>query len=244
MRPSSRWRAITTPPIIEPYQGAATGVGGILRDVFTMGARPIAAMNALRFGDRRTIPRPAIWSPASWLELAAMATRSACQRWAVRSTSTPATMATSWSTPSPLGLGRSADKIFLSESQRGRTCPSFTLAPRPAGTVFTAPPWRLPRVCREDSEEKRPTVQVGDPFTEKCLLEACLELMQPQALSSPFRTWAQLASPVRQWKWAPKAHLGIDLDLDQRAGAGKRRMSAYEMMLSESQERMLMVLQS
>ena len=163
------------PSYIEPYQGAATGVGGILRDVFTMGARPIACaeravasaspshpktrhlVSGVVAGDRRL---------RQFLRRADGRRRSAI--------STAATTATSWSTP-----WRSASpRPTRSSTPRppASACRSSISARRPAATASTAPPWRRPS-STTDAEEKRPTVQVGDPFAEKLLLEACLELM-------------------------------------------------------------------
>ena len=162
------------PSYIEPYQGAATGVGGILRDVFTMGARPIACLNALSFGapEHPQDPPSRLRRGRRHRRLRQFA--SACRRSAARSVSTPATTATSWSTP-----WRSASPRPTRSSTRRRpasACRSSISAPRPAATASTAPRMASAEFD-EDSEEKRPTVQVGDPFSEKLLLEACLEIM-------------------------------------------------------------------
>ena len=225
------------PSYIEPYQGAATGVGGIMRDVFTMGARPVANMNALRFGapdhPKTTAPGRRRGRPAS----ATTAIAWACPRSAARPISTRATTATSWSTPCasasptptasssrpPTGVGH---PVVYVGSKTGRDgIHGATMA----SAEFD-----------EASEEKRPTVQVGDPFTEKLLLEACLELMAEDAIVA-IQDMGAAGLTSSSVEMADKGGVGIELELD-RVPTREDGMTAYEMMLSESQERMLMVL--
>jgi phosphoribosylformylglycinamidine (FGAM) synthase-like enzyme len=130
------------------------------------------------------------------------------------------------------------DKIFYFGRHRRRQCRSSMSAPRPAATASTARPWPRPSSTRK-IEEKRPTVQVGDPFTEKLLIEACLELMATDAIVAIQDMGAAgLTSLPSRWR---QGRLGIELDLD-KVPQREDRHDAYEMMLSESQERMLMVL--
>ena len=142
------------PSFIEPYQGAATGVGGILRDVFTMGARPIAALNALRFGDPASSEARAISCRASSPASAAMAIPSACRRLAARSISTRATTATSssmpWRSASPTPTRSSTRRPKASAS------PSSISAPRRGATASTAPPWRRPNSTTRRRRSARP----------------------------------------------------------------------------------------
>jgi phosphoribosylformylglycinamidine (FGAM) synthase-like enzyme len=167
------------PSYIEPYQGAATGVGGILRDVFTMGARPIAAMNALSFGEpdhpkTRQLVHGVVEASA------ATATASACRPSAARCGFTPPTTATAWSTPLPPACR--ADKIFYSAAS-GVGMPVVYLGAK-TGRDGVGGATMASAEFDDTIEEKRPTVQVGDPFTEKRLLEACLELMATGAVIS------------------------------------------------------------
>ena len=142
------------PSFIEPYQGAATGVGGILRDVFTMGARPIAALNFLRFGEPDHPEDPRISSRAWWPASAATAIPSACRPSAAAWASTSATTATSWSTPwrsaSPAPTRSSTPRPPASGTR------SSISAPRPAATASTAPPWPRPSSTTRPRRSARP----------------------------------------------------------------------------------------
>ena len=224
------------PSYIEPFQGAATGVGGIMRDVFTMGARPVANLNALRFGAPEH-PKTRHLVEGVVAGIGTTATAPACRRWAARPTSTPATTATSSSTPCA-----SASRKPTRSSTRPRAasgCPSSTSAPRPAATASTAPPWPRPSSTRTPTRSG-PTVQVGDPFTEKLLIEACLELMARDVIVA-IQDMGAAGLTSSTSEMADKGGVGIELDLDQ-VPQREEGMTAYEMMLSESQERMLMVL--
>jgi phosphoribosylformylglycinamidine (FGAM) synthase-like enzyme len=190
------------PSFIEPYQGAATGVGGILRDVFTMGARPIAVMNALRFGDpshpkTRHLVRGVVAGIGGYGNCLRRADRRRRGQFPRRYNGNILVNALRWASPTPTrssirprrpGVG---NPIVYVGAKTGRDgIHGATMA----SAEFD-----------EDSEEKRPTVQVGDPFTEKLLLEACLELMATDARSSPSRTWARPASPPPRSRWRPRA---------------------------------------
>ncbi len=165
------------PSYIEPYQGAATGVGGILRDVFTMGARPIAAMNALRFGAPGPPKTPTSWQ-ASLRGVGGYGNSFGVPTVAAKSSSIRVTTATSSSMPSPQAL-QSPTRSFCRKPKALAFLSSISGQDRRDGvggaTMASAD-------FDESIEEKRPTVQVGDPFTEKCLLEACLELMKTGAV--------------------------------------------------------------
>src|ERR671914_291431 len=175
------------PSYIEPYQGAATGVGGILRDVFTMGARPIACLNALSFGDPK---HPKTRHLVSGVVA---------------------------------GIGMPF--VYLGSKTGRDGIHGASMASAEFG---------------ESSEEKRPTVQVGDPFSEKLLLEACLEIMQKDCVIA-IQDMGAAGLTCSAVEMGAKGDLGVTLDLDA-VPCRELGMTAYEMMLSESQERMLMVL--
>ena len=224
------------PSFIEPYQGAATGVGGILRDVFTMGARPVANLNALRFGSPdhpktrhlvsgvvagiggygNCVGVPTVGGECEFHEgyngnilVNAMTVGVADQDKIFYSAAT--------------GVG---NPIVYVGSKTGRDgIHGATMA----SAEFT-----------DDSEEKRPTVQVGDPFTEKLLIEACLELMSTDMIIA-IQDMGAAGLTSSSFEMASKGGTGAELDLDH-VPQRETGMTAYEMMLSESQERMLMVL--
>ena len=224
------------PSYIEPYQGAATGVGGILRDVFTMGARPIANLNALRFG-RPDHPRmrhlisgvvagiggygncvgvPTVGGEVNFdaaydgnILVNAMTVGVAAQDKIFYSAAA--------------GIGNS---VVYVGSKTGRDgIHGATMASADFG---------------EGTEEKRPTVQVGDPFTEKLLIEACLELMASDAIVA-IQDMGAAGLTSSSVEMASKGGVGIRLDMNA-VPCRETEMTPYEMMLSESQERMLMVL--
>ncbi|MEM8648359.1 MAG: phosphoribosylformylglycinamidine synthase subunit PurL, partial [Pseudomonadota bacterium] len=224
------------PSFIEPYQGAATGVGGILRDVFTMGARPIAAMNALRFGSpehpkTRHLVSGVVAGIGGYGNSFGVPTVGGEVNFHPRYNGNILVNAFA------LGLA-DADKIFLSEA-KGVGLPVVYLGAK-TGRDGIHGASMASQEFADDSEEKRPTVQVGDPFTEKCLLEACLELMASGAVIA-IQDMGAAGLTCSAVEMGAKGSLGIDLDLDQ-VPCREEAMSAYEMMLSESQERMLMVL--
>ena len=224
------------PSYIEPYQGAATGVGGILRDVFTMGARPIAAMNALSFGEpshpkTRSLVAGVVAGIGGYGNCFGVPTVGGEVRFHRAYNGNCLVNAFA------AGLA-DADGIFYSAAS-GVGMPVVYLGAK-TGRDGVGGATMASAEFDETIEEKRPTVQVGDPFTEKRLMEACLELMQTGAVIS-IQDMGAAGLTCSAVEMGDKGGLGIRLDLDQvpQREAG---MTAYEMMLSESQERMLMVL--
>ncbi|MBN7805043.1 phosphoribosylformylglycinamidine synthase subunit PurL [Agrobacterium rosae] len=225
------------PSYIEPYQGAATGVGGILRDVFTMGARPIAAMNALRFGapdhpKTRHLVAGVVAGVGGYGNSFGVPTVGGEVEFDARYNGNILVNAFA------AGLAKS-DAIFLSEA-KGVGLPVVYLGAK-TGRDGVGGATMASAEFDESIEEKRPTVQVGDPFTEKCLLEACLELMKTGAVIA-IQDMGAAGLTCSAVEMGAKGDLGIELNLDQ-VPVREERMTAYEMMLSESQERMLMVLE-
>ena len=224
------------PSYIEPHQGAATGVGGILRDVFTMGARPIAAMDALSFG------RPEHPKTAHLVKGVVEGIGAYGNAFGVPNVGGEVRFHRSYDgnclvNAFAAGLA-DADKIFYSAAS-GIGMPVVYLGAK-TGRDGVGGATMASAEFDDSIEEKRPTVQVGDPFTEKCLLEACLELMQTDSVIS-IQDMGAAGLTCSAVEMGDKGGLGIKLILDnvpQRETA----MTAYEMMLSESQERMLMVL--
>jgi len=223
------------PSYIEPYQGAATGVGGILRDVFTMGARPIASLNSLRFGDP-SHPKTA------WLldgVVRGIGGYGNC-----------------------IGVPTVGGEVAFDESYNGNCLVNaFTVGVLESGRIFkgTASGVGNPILYvgsktgrdgihgatmasaefDEDSESKRPTVQVGDPFTEKLLLEACLEIFKTDALVG-IQDMGAAGLTSSSIEMAGRAGSGIEIDV-AKVPRREQGMTPYEVMLSESQERMLIV---
>ncbi|MER9182498.1 phosphoribosylformylglycinamidine synthase subunit PurL [Mesorhizobium sp. M0159] len=224
------------PSYIEPYQGAATGVGGILRDVFTMGARPIAAMNALRFGapdhpKTRHLVAGVVSGVGGYGNSFGVPTVGGEVNFDARYNGNILVNAFA------AGLAKT-DAIFLSEA-KGVGLPVVYLGAK-TGRDGVGGATMASAEFDDKIDEKRPTVQVGDPFTEKCLLEACLELMASGAVIA-IQDMGAAGLTCSAVEMGAKGDLGIELDLD-KVPVREERMSAYEMMLSESQERMLMVL--
>jgi phosphoribosylformylglycinamidine synthase II len=224
------------PSFIEPYQGAATGVGGILRDVFTMGARPIANLNALRFG-RPENPRTkrvvdgVVRGIGGYGNCVGVPTVGGEVNFHAAYDGNPLVNAMT------VGIAQK-DRIFLSAAAGignqvvyvgSKTGRDGIHGATMASAEFDA-----------NSEEKRPTVQVGDPFTEKLLIEACLELMGTDAIVA-IQDMGAAGLTSSAVEMAGKGGVGIELDLDT-VPQRETGMTAYEMMLSESQERMLIVL--
>ncbi len=223
------------PTFIEPFQGAATGVGGILRDIFTMGARPVALMNSLRFGplevaNNRALLAGAVAGIANYGNSMGIPTVGGEVAFEDCYTLNPLVNAFA------LGVAP-VDRIFLAR------------ADDPGDTVFCvgAKTGRdgihgasmASAEFDEEAEAKRPTVQVGDPFLEKLLMEACLELMRGDALAG-IQDMGAAGLTCSTAEMASRGGTGIELDLD-RAPQRESGMSAYELLLSESQERMLLV---
>ena len=224
------------PSYIEPYQGAATGVGGILRDVFTMGARPIAAMNALRFGEpdhpkTRHLVAGVVAGIGGYGNAFGVPTVGGEVNFDARYNGNCLVNAFA------AGLA-DTDGIFYSKAS-GVGLPVVYLGAK-TGRDGVGGATMASAEFDETIEEKRPTVQVGDPFTEKCLLEACLELMASGAVIA-IQDMGAAGLTCSAVEMGAKGDLGIELDLD-KVPVREERMTAYEMMLSESQERMLMVL--
>ncbi|MFP1633249.1 phosphoribosylformylglycinamidine synthase subunit PurL [Zhengella sp. ZM62] len=224
------------PSYIEPYQGAATGVGGILRDVFTMGARPVAAMNALRFGEpdhpkTRHLVSGVVAGVGGYGNSFGVPTVGGEVEFDPRYNGNCLVNAFA------AGLAKT-DAIFYSKAE-GVGLPVVYLGAK-TGRDGVGGATMASAEFDDSIDEKRPTVQVGDPFTEKCLLEACLELMQTGAVIA-IQDMGAAGLTCSAVEMGAKGDLGIELDLD-RVPVREERMSAYEMMLSESQERMLMVL--
>ena len=224
------------PSFIEPYQGAATGVGGILRDVFTMGARPIAAMNALRFGEpshpkTRHLVAGVVHGVGGYGNSFGVPTIGGEVNFHARYNGNILVNAMA------VGLAR-ADSIFYSRA-KGVGLPVVYLGAK-TGRDGIHGATMASAEFDDKAEEKRPTVQVGDPFTEKCLLEACLELMASGAVIA-IQDMGAAGLTSSAVEMGAKGDLGIELDLDH-VPCRETGMTAYEMMLSESQERMLMVL--
>jgi phosphoribosylformylglycinamidine synthase subunit PurL len=224
------------PSFIEPYQGSATGVGGILRDVFTMGARPIAALNALRFGEpshpkTRHLVSGVVAGVGGYGNSFGVPTLGGEVNFHKRYNGNNLVNAMA------VGLAE-ADKIFYSKA-KGVGLPVVYLGAK-TGRDGIHGATMASAEFDHTAEEKRPTVQVGDPFTEKCLLEACLELMASGAVIA-IQDMGAAGLTCSAVEMGAKGDLGIELDLD-KVPTREEGMSAYEMMLSESQERMLMVL--
>jgi phosphoribosylformylglycinamidine synthase len=224
------------PSYIEPYQGAATGVGGILRDVFTMGARPIAAMNALRFGapdhpKTKHLVAGVVSGVGGYGNAFGVPTVGGEVNFDARYNGNILVNAFA------AGLAKT-DAIFLSEA-KGVGLPVVYLGAK-TGRDGVGGATMASAEFDDKIDEKRPTVQVGDPFTEKCLLEASLELMASGAVIA-IQDMGAAGLTCSAVEMGAKGDLGILLDLDT-VPVREEQMSAYEMMLSESQERMLMVL--
>ncbi len=224
------------PSYIEPYQGAATGVGGILRDVFTMGARPIACLNALSFGDpkhpkTRHLVSGVVAGIGGYGNSFGVPTVGGEVRFHRRYDGNCLVNAMA------VGIAEK-DKIFYSAAS-GVGMPIVYLGSKTGrdgihGATMASAEFGA------DAQEKRPTVQVGDPFSEKLLLEACLEIMAKGCVIA-IQDMGAAGLTCSAVEMGAKGDLGVSLDLD-RVPCRETGMSAYEMMLSESQERMLMVL--
>ena len=224
------------PSFIEPYNGAATGVGGILRDVFTMGARPIANLNALRFGSpdaprMKQVIDGVVRGIGGYGNCVGVPTVGGEVNFHPAYNGNPLVNAMT------VGIAK-ADRIFTAAATGignpvvyvgSKTGRDGIHGATMASTEFSA-----------DSEEKRPTVQIGDPFAEKLLIEACMELMATDAIVA-IQDMGAAGLTSSSVEMAGKGGMGIDLTLDT-VPQREVGMSAYEMMLSESQERMLMIL--
>jgi phosphoribosylformylglycinamidine synthase len=224
------------PSFIEPYQGAATGVGGILRDVFTMGARPVANLNALRFGSPGHAKTRHLVSGV----VAGIGGYGNCIGVPTVGGETdfhPAYNGNILVNAMTVGIA-DADRIFYSAAG-GPGNPVVYVGSKTGRDGIHGATMASAEFA-EDSEEKRPTVQVGDPFTEKLLLEACLELMGTDAIVG-IQDMGAAGLTSSGVEMASKGGVGVELELD-KVPMREEGMTPYELMLSESQERMLMVL--
>jgi phosphoribosylformylglycinamidine synthase II len=224
------------PSYIEPYQGAATGVGGILRDVFTMGARPVACLDALFFGDpghskTRHLVGGVVAGIGGYGNSFGVPTVGGSVRFHSRYDGNCLVNAMA------VGIAKK-DQIFYSAAS-GVGMPIVYLGSK-TGRDGIHGASMASAEFGEDSEEKRPTVQVGDPFSEKLLLEACLEIMGRGCVIA-IQDMGAAGLTSSSTEMGAKGDLGVTLELDH-VPCREEGMSAYEMMLSESQERMLMVL--
>ena len=224
------------PSFIEPYQGAATGVGGILRDVFTMGARPIANMNALRFGSpdhpkTRHLVSGVVAGIAGYGNCGGVPTVGGEVNFHASYNGNILVNAMT------VGLAKQ-DKIFYSAAA-GAGNPVVYVGSKTGrdgihGATMASAEFDA------NSEEKRPTVQVGDPFTEKLLIEACMELMATDAIQS-IQDMGAAGLTSSSFEMASKGGMGVELEME-KVPQREEGMTPYEMMLSESQERMLIIL--
>jgi len=224
------------PSYIEPYQGAATGVGGIMRDVFTMGARPIANMNALRFGapdhpKTRHLVAGVVSGIGDYGNCMGVPTVGGETNFDARYNDNVLVNA--------MTVGLVDTKRIFKSAAKGVGLPVVYVGSK-TGRDGIHGATMASAEFDEASAEKRPTIQVGDPFTEKLLLEACLELMQEDAIVA-IQDMGAAGLTSSSVEMADKGGVGIELNLD-RVPTRETSMTAYEMMLSESQERMLMVL--
>jgi phosphoribosylformylglycinamidine synthase subunit PurL len=224
------------PSYIEPYQGATTGVGGILRDVFTMGARPIACLNALSFGapghpKTRALVSGVVAGIGGYGNSFGVPTVGGEVRFHTRYDGNCLVNAMA------VGIAEK-DKIFYAAAS-GVGMPIVYLGSK-TGRDGIHGATMASAEFDDDSDEKRPTVQVGDPFAEKLLLEACLEIMAKDCVIA-IQDMGAAGLTCSAVEMGAKGDLGVTLELDD-VPCREAGMSAYEMMLSESQERMLMVL--
>jgi phosphoribosylformylglycinamidine synthase subunit PurL len=224
------------PSFIEPYQGAATGVGGILRDVFTMGARPVALLDSLRFGSpdhprTRHLVAGVVAGIGGYGNCVGVPTVGGeCEF-------DPSYNGNILVNAMCVGIAR-ADRIFYSAAAGPGNAVVYVGAKTGRDGIHGAT--MASAEFGGDAAEKRPTVQVGDPFTEKLLIEACLELMATDAIVA-IQDMGAAGLTSSSVEMAGKGGLGVALDLD-RVPVREQGMTPYEIMLSESQERMLMVL--
>lgn len=224
------------PSFIEPYQGAATGVGGILRDVFTMGARPIANLNALRFGSlehpkTRFLLNGVVAGIGGYGNCVGVPTVGGeCQFH-------PSYNGNILVNAMSVGLAKK-NKIFYSAATSVGSPVVYVGSKTGRDGIHGAT--MASAEFDDESDSKRPTVQVGDPFAEKLLIEACLELMESDAILS-IQDMGAAGLTCSSLEMAGKGGTGIELHLEQ-VPVRETGMTPYEIMLSESQERMLMVL--
>tara|TARA_B100000941_G_scaffold269096_1_gene226152 strand:+ start:641 stop:2833 length:2193 start_codon:yes stop_codon:yes gene_type:complete len=224
------------PSFIEPYQGAATGVGGILRDVFTMGARPIALMNSIHFGSpenkkTKNLLNGVVSGIGGYGNSVGIPTVGGETKF--NSTYNENILVNA------MAVGHAnKNKIFYSKAKGLNKSVVYVGSKTGRDGIHGAT--MASAEFDDDSEEKKPTVQVGDPFTEKLLLEACLELMKYNSIIS-IQDMGAAGLTSSSVEMASKGKLGIELNLN-KVPCRETNMTPYEMMLSESQERMLIIL--
>ncbi len=225
------------PSYIEPYQGAATGVGGILRDVFTMGARPIALLNSIHFGSpshpkTKSLLNGVVSGIGGYGNCIGIPTVAGETKFNETYNENILVNA--------MAVGHAKkDKIFYSKAKGLNKAVVYVGSKTGRDGIHGAS--MASAEFDENSEEKKPTVQVGDPFTEKLLLEACLELMKDDSIIA-IQDMGAAGLTSSSVEMASKGSLGIELDLD-KVPCREENMTPYEMMLSESQERMLIILE-
>jgi len=226
------------PSFIEPYQGAATGVGGILRDVFTMGARPIATLNSIHFGNpnhpkTKNLLNGVVSGIGGYGNCIGIPTVGGEVKFDSSYNENILVNAMA------VGLVKK-DKIFYSKAQ-GVNQPVIYVGSKTGRDGIHGASMASAEFDK-NAEDKRPTVQVGDPFTEKLLLEACLELMKDDSIIS-IQDMGAAGLTSSSVEMASKGNLGIEINLN-KIPCREEKMTPYEMMLSESQERMLLILKS
>ena len=224
------------PSFIEPYQGAGTGVGGILRDVFTMGARPIATLNSIHFGN------PAHPKTKNLLSGVVSGIGGYGNCMGIPNVGGEVKFNSSYNqnilvNAMAVGLVKK-NKIFLSKAE-GIDKPVIYVGSKTGRDGIHGASMASAKF-EDNVDEKKPTVQVGDPFTEKLLLEACLELMKDDSIIS-IQDMGAAGLTSSSVEMASKGNLGIEIDLE-KVPCREENMTPYEMMLSESQERMLLIL--
>ena len=225
------------PSYIEPYQGAATGVGGILRDVFTMGARPIALLNSIHFGSpdhpkTKSLLNGVIAGIGGYGNCIGIPTVAGETKF--NSTYNDNILVNA------MAVGHAKkDKIFYSKAKGLNKSVVYVGSKTGKDGIHGAS--MASAEFDDNSEDKKPTVQVGDPFTEKLLMEACLELMKDNSIIS-IQDMGAAGLTSSSVEMASKGDLGIELQLD-KVPCREENMTPYEMMLSESQERMLIILE-
>ena len=225
------------PSFIEPYQGAATGVGGILRDVFTMGARPIALLNSIHFGSpshpkTKSLLNGVVSGIGGYGNCIGIPTVAGETKF--NDTYNDNILVNA------MAVGHAEkNKIFYSKAKGINKSVVYVGSKTGRDGIHGAS--MASAEFDENSDEKKPTVQVGDPFTEKLLLEACLELMKDDSIIA-IQDMGAAGLTSSSVEMASKGSLGIELILD-KVPCREENMSPYEMMLSESQERMLIILE-
>ena len=225
------------PSYIEPYQGAATGVGGILRDVFTMGARPIALLNSIHFGSpehfkTKNLLNGVVSGIGGYGNCIGIPTVAGETKF--NSTYNENILVNAMA----VGLAKK-NKIFYSKAKGVNKSVVYVGSKTGRDGIHGAS--MASAEFDDKTEEKKPTVQVGDPFTEKLLMEACLELMMDNSIIS-IQDMGAAGLTSSSVEMASKGGLGIELNLE-KVPCREEKMTPYEMMLSESQERMLIILE-